>query len=63
MRICHIPPSADPKAPLPEAPTTGNWRRLPDGGLIPDDETTARGAGLLEEDPPANAPAAPIEGT
>lgn len=56
MTIKSIPAPADTDAPWPEPPTTGNWLRLPDGGLQPADEATARAAGLFDE-PPAAAPA------
>ncbi len=53
MSIKSIPAPADPQAPWPEPPCTGNWRRLPDGSLQPADEATARAAGLFEEPAPA----------
>lgn len=61
MPIRNIPAPKDPSAPWPEPPTSGNWRRLPDGGLAPDDEATARAAGLFEEPTPAPAPANPAK--
>lgn len=58
MTIKSIPGPAAPDQPWPEPPCSGNWRRLPDGGLKPEDEATARAAGLFEEtSPAASAPA------
>lgn len=51
MPIRAIPAPLEPDAPLPQPPCSGNWRRLPDGSLTPDDEATARGAGLFDEEP------------
>lgn len=58
MPFSTIPAPTDPKQPLPDPPTSGNWLRLPDGGLQPADEATARGAGLFIDEPPAE-PAQP----
>ena len=48
MPIHAIPAPADPTAPWPEPPTSGNWRRLPDGGLVPDDEVAQRSAQAVQ---------------
>lgn len=53
MTIKSIPAPADPEAPTPVPPCSGNWLRAEDGTLTPADEATARAAGLWEE------PAAP----
>lgn len=58
MSFRTIPGPAESSAPWPDPPTSGNWVRLPDGGLQPQDEATAKAAGLFEE--PA-APPAPTE--
>jgi hypothetical protein len=52
MPFRSIPAPADPNAPYLVPPCSGNWRRLPDGALIPDDEATARSAGLFDEETP-----------
>ncbi len=62
MDFLTIPGPTEPDAPWPNPPTTGNWLRLDDGGLVPQDEATARTAGLYVEPAPTPAPA-PQEGS
>jgi len=45
MRYGRIEPTKENPEPVP--PTSGLWRREADGGLVPQDDATARTAGLL----------------
>lgn len=50
MTIQSIPaPNPDE---LPNPTSTGNWVRNPDGSLSPQDEATARTAGLWQDEEP-----------
>lgn len=44
-----------PENPEPNPPTSGNWIREEDGGLIPADLPTAETAGLVLPDPEPEA--------